>query len=110
MNDESSTVPQFWEIDHEKSKASWLELKDTQNADPDHYPKWSMVLKWDGCCHLHERGVPEEVDKDGADYWHLCGGVRAFDEMIARLQQAKAIAERFFTEEPAREEWGFDER
>lgn len=109
MPDESK--PQFWDIDPERSKQHWLTLKDAEFEREECWPKWEFHLKWDGCCHLH-LNMPDSRDGSGmvGDYWHLCGGVKAFDEMIARLQEAKAFAEAYFKDKTARNEWGFDER
>lgn len=106
--------PQFdslWEIDPERSKEHWLSLKDAKFEREECWPKWEFELKWDGCCHLHEN-MPDSRAGSGMEgqYWHVCGGVKAFDELIARLQQAKALAEQYFKDKGSREEWGFDER
>lgn len=66
--------------------------------DPDGF--WSAFVKWDGCIHLHHRSMfpageeaSEFTEDQDIDHIHLCGGL---DEMIERLQQLKAAAEKHF--------------
>jgi len=78
----------MWEIDSEKTKDHWLELKDPEGW-------YSAVVKWDGCIHLYRyfnspmgSEYHKETHDENIDYIHICD----VDDMIARLVALKEKA------------------
>jgi len=84
----------MWEIDSEKTKDHWLELKDPEGW-------YSAVVKWDGCIHFNryynepmDSEYHKTTDQANVDYIHICD----VDDMIARLKALKETALEYFGE------------
>jgi hypothetical protein len=76
----------------------WLELDDAYNTEEDVYPKYSMVLKWDECCHFHILSGPSEgSDDDNVGAYLHVDGLSELNEVITRLTEARDRAVKHFS-------------
>lgn len=85
----------MWEIDKEKTKDHWLELKDPEGW-------WSAIVKWDGCIHLNRYynepwGGTSATEKEiNTDYIHICD----LDGFIKIMEELRDKAKGHFGEWP----------
>lgn len=70
-----------WKVEEGKTHDHGLSVGDVPLYDDD--PSWSAFVKFDGCVDLYEVG---------GDGIHICN----LDEMIARLQDLRALAKEKF--------------
>jgi hypothetical protein len=81
-----------WVVDQEATKPYWLEVQDPEGW-------YKAIVTSDGCIHLNRYlniPLPEVEDEQQLeDYLHICD----LDDMIARLQALKTMAQTHFGKE-----------
>jgi hypothetical protein len=81
-----------WVVDEEETRPYWLDVHDPNGW-------FKAIVTTDGCIHLnryHNIPLPEvEDERQLTDYLHICD----LDDMIARLQSLKTVAQAHFGEE-----------